>query len=160
MIKLYQFTPAFGLPNASPFCMKLETYLRMAALPYDAPANANMMKSPKGKMPYIEDGAKVLGDSGLIIAYLKATYGDPLDAALSSAERAVSLAFQRLLEENLYWALSTLSRNVRFPAKQKCPVFLSCYLLQSNAIPIAGIANGAVPPRMIRCGFMAVFSSC
>ena len=105
MIKLYQFTPAFGLPNASPFCMKLETYLRMAGLPYDAPTNANMMKSPKGKMPYIEDGAKVLGDSGLIIAYLKATYGDPLDAALSSAERAVSLAFQRLLEENLYWAV-------------------------------------------------------
>jgi hypothetical protein len=25
MIKLYQFTPAFGLPNASPFCMKVET---------------------------------------------------------------------------------------------------------------------------------------
>lgn len=29
MIQLQQFAPAFGLPNASPFCMKLETYLRM-----------------------------------------------------------------------------------------------------------------------------------
>ena len=105
MIKLYQFTPAFGLPNASSFCMKLETYLRMAGLPYEAPANANMMKSPKGKMPYIVDGDKTLGDSGLIIAYLKATYGDPLDAPLSPGERAVSLAFHRLLEENLYWAV-------------------------------------------------------
>lgn len=105
MIKLYQFAPAFGLPNASPFCMKLETYLRMAGLPYEAPANADLMKSPKGKMPYIEDAGKLIGDSGLIIAYLKATYGDPLDATLTLAERAVSLAFQRLLEENLYWAL-------------------------------------------------------
>ena len=33
MIKLFQFPPAFGLPNASPFCMKLETWLRMAGLP-------------------------------------------------------------------------------------------------------------------------------
>ncbi len=32
MIVLYQFPPAFGLPNASPFCMKLETWLRMAQL--------------------------------------------------------------------------------------------------------------------------------
>jgi hypothetical protein len=33
LITLHQFAPAFGLPNASPFCMKLETYLRMAGLP-------------------------------------------------------------------------------------------------------------------------------
>lgn len=37
MIKLYQFEPAFGLANASPFCMKLETYLRMADLPFEIP---------------------------------------------------------------------------------------------------------------------------
>lgn len=105
MIKLYQFPPAFGLPNASPFCMKLETYLRMAGLPYEIPRHADLMKSPKGKMPYIEDAGKAIGDSALIIAYLKATYGDSLDAGLSPAERAVSLAFHRLLEENLYWTM-------------------------------------------------------
>ena len=37
MIQLYQFEPAFGLPNASPFCMKVETWLRMAALPFEVP---------------------------------------------------------------------------------------------------------------------------
>ena len=35
MIKLYQFKPAWGLPNPSPFCMKVETYLRMAGLSYE-----------------------------------------------------------------------------------------------------------------------------
>ncbi|WP_310483468.1 glutathione S-transferase C-terminal domain-containing protein [Chamaesiphon sp. VAR_48_metabat_403] len=34
-IKLYQFAPAFGLPNASSFCLKLETYLRMMDLPFE-----------------------------------------------------------------------------------------------------------------------------
>ena len=34
MIKLFQFPPYWGLPNASPFCMKVETYLRMTGIPY------------------------------------------------------------------------------------------------------------------------------
>lgn len=103
MIKLYQFPPAFGLPNASPFCMKVETYLRMAGLAYECPRGASHLKAPKGKLPYIEDGDKVVADSTFIIEYLKRAYGDSLDSRLGAAERATALAFQRLLEENLYW---------------------------------------------------------
>ncbi|MGI9132332.1 MAG: glutathione S-transferase family protein [Rhodoferax sp.] len=107
MITLYQFEPALGLPNASPFCMKLETYLRMAELPYVTPPVAlrELGKAPKGKMPYITDGDATLADSTLIIDYLKSRYGDPLDGWLDAAQRTVALAFQRLLEENLYWAV-------------------------------------------------------
>jgi glutathione S-transferase len=105
MITLYQFPPIWGLPNASPFCMKLETYLRMAGLPYQIARGADIRKAPKGKMPYIEDQGKVVADSGLIVDYLKATYGDKLDAHLSPAERATALALQRLIEEHLYWCL-------------------------------------------------------
>jgi glutathione S-transferase len=107
MIKLYQFPPAFGLPNMSPFCMKVETYLRMVGLPYECPRGADLTKSPKGKMPYIEDcdhGGKVVADSTFIIDYLKATYGDTLDAKLDTRQRALALAIQRTFEESLYWA--------------------------------------------------------
>lgn len=107
MIKLYQFAPAFGLPNASPFCMKLETYLRMAELPFEIapPSLQALQRAPKGKMPYIEDEGQLIADSGLIIEYLKARYGDTLDGWMNAEQRAVALAFQRLLEENLYWAV-------------------------------------------------------
>lgn len=107
MITLYQYEPAMGLPNASPFCMKLETWLRMAQLPYEAPPPAlrDVGRAPKGKMPYIVDGGKTLADSTFIIDDLKATYGDRLDAWLTGEQRAVALAFQRLMEENLYWAV-------------------------------------------------------
>lgn len=105
MITLYQFDPAFGLPNASPFCMKVETYLQLARLPYQlAPMSlAAMRNSPKGKLPYIEDQGQRIGDSSFIIDYLKTTYGDPLDNWLTAEQKATALALQRMLEENTYW---------------------------------------------------------
>lgn len=105
MIKLVQFAPAFGLPNASPFCMKLENYLRMAGLPYELVNSGDVLKAPKKKLPYIVDDGTVVADTSFIIDHLKARYGDPLDAGLTPAERAVATAFQRLFEENLYWAV-------------------------------------------------------
>lgn len=103
MIKLYQFEPAWGLPSPSPFCMKLETYLRMAEISYEIIPHADIRKSPKGKMPYIEHEGQLLGDSGLIIEYLQKIFGDKLDQNLTRSEHAISLAIRRLVEENLYW---------------------------------------------------------
>ena len=105
MIRLHQFAPAFGLLNPSPFCMKLEVYLRLAGLPYEVVNTGDVLKAPKRKLPYIEDGDQVVADSTFIIEHLKTRYGDRLDGGLDSAQRAVALAFQRLFEENLYWAV-------------------------------------------------------
>ncbi len=103
MIKLYQFAPSWGI-SASPFCLKVETYLRMTELPYEV-VIGELGKAPKGKLPYIEDNGKVIGDSNLIIEYLKNTYGDKLDRSLSQTDKAISLAFCRLIDENLYWVI-------------------------------------------------------
>src|SRR5262249_2576020 len=34
-IKLFQFPRMFGIPNISPFCCKLETWLRMTGISYE-----------------------------------------------------------------------------------------------------------------------------
>ena len=105
MITLYQFPPAFGLPNASPFCMKLELYLRMAGLPCRNRYTLELHKAPKGKLPWIDDDGTEVADSGLIIEYLQQKYGDPLDGELTPRQRASALAIRRLLEEHLYWTV-------------------------------------------------------
>lgn len=105
MIRLHQFAPVWNLPNASTFCMKVETYLRMTRLPYESVITSNPGRGPKGKLPFIEDQGRVIGDSRLIIDHLKQRYGDPLDGALSAPERAQALALTRLIEEHAYWAL-------------------------------------------------------
>jgi glutathione S-transferase len=104
-IVLHQFAPSFGLPNASPFCMKLETYLRMAEIPYETVSDQMLDKAPKKKMPYIEDGGQAIGDSNLIIEYLRKKYGDRTDAHLSPSDQGISLAMRRLIDENLYWCV-------------------------------------------------------
>ncbi len=102
MITLHQFARTWDIPNLSHFCAKIETYLRMAQLPYQI-VETLPLKAPRGKLPYIEDNGKKIADSRLIIHYLKSTYGDSLDAHLSPEEIATAKAFQRLLEEHLYW---------------------------------------------------------
>lgn len=104
-ISLHQYSPNWGLPNASPFCMKLETYLRMANLPHIVVYEDKPDKAPKGKMPYIEDEGKKIGDSNLIVEYLQKKYGDRTDAHLSPSDRGISLAMRRLIDENLYWCM-------------------------------------------------------
>ncbi len=76
MITLYQFPPCWDLPNASPFCMKVENYLRMSNLPYRTVSVLNPAKGPKGKLPFITDNGQTVADSSFILDYLKATHGD------------------------------------------------------------------------------------
>ena len=102
MLILYQFERTWGIPNLSHFCCKTETYLRMAGIEYSI-ATTLPLSAPKGKLPYIKDGNLKLADSRFIIEHLKIRYRD-LDAPLSPAEAALSLALQRLIEEHLFWA--------------------------------------------------------
>jgi glutathione S-transferase len=105
MIRLMQSKVAWGLPNVSPACMKLETWLRMTEIPYEIPP-LDLVNAPKGKLPYIidEDGTR-LGDSTFIIEHLKAKTGKDPDAHLSPEQRATSVAFRRMMKENFYWVI-------------------------------------------------------
>ena len=105
MITLYQFPRLLGVPNMSPFCLKLEAWLRMAGLKYDIREVTDPRKSPKGKLPYICDNDTTVADSAIAIEHLNKAYGIHMDGHLSLAERAVSRAFEKMLEEHLYWAL-------------------------------------------------------
>jgi glutathione S-transferase len=105
MITLYSFPGSGSLPSASPFCFKLEAYLRLTKVEYRTVYPRFPGKSPKGKLPYVEDGGRLIGDSGFIIEHLKASRGDSLDAGLSAAELATAHAFRRLFEENFYWCM-------------------------------------------------------
>ena len=47
MVLLHQFPRIWGLPNASPFCLKLETWLRMAGIEYQIVEVTDLRKGPE-----------------------------------------------------------------------------------------------------------------
>lgn len=100
--------PIHGLPSLTPFGVKVETYLRMAGLPYRT-APGDPRKNPKRKIPYIVDDGQFVSDSSDIVDHLKARHGDPLDGDLTAAQRAIAHATRRMVEEHLYW-VGTYSR--------------------------------------------------
>jgi glutathione S-transferase len=104
MLTIHKFGAAWGLPDISPFVVKLETYMRMAGIPYET-KQGDPRRAPKKKIPYVVDDDVVLGDSRFIIEHLETKRGISLDARLTPRERAIATAFQSMLEEHLYYVL-------------------------------------------------------
>jgi glutathione S-transferase len=106
MIRLHIFPDALkGTPNPSQFCVKLEAVFRLAGVPYEICPEMNPATGPKGKLPFIEFEGERVGDSALILDYLKEKIGLDLDDGLTSSERALSHMIERLVEERLYWVI-------------------------------------------------------
>ena len=99
-IKLFQFPRMFGIPNLSPFCCKLETWLRIAGISYEIVETPDPRKGPKRKLPFIEDGGERIADTAIIIEHLKRTRDVDPDAHLDASQRATALLVQRTLEEH------------------------------------------------------------
>ncbi len=104
MIDLYCFPPTFGLPSPSPFALKTEVHLKMMGLPYTRRFEG-YADAPKGKLPYIDDAGTVVADSTFIRLYLEKEYGIDLDAGFDDDQRACAWSAEKLVEDQLYWAM-------------------------------------------------------
>jgi len=104
VITLYTFGPYFGLPDASPFVMKGEMLLKLAKLEYQTNTKG-FMGAPKGKLPYMEDNGIVVADSTLMRLHMEQKHGIDFDRALSTREKGIAWAVEKMLEDHLYWVL-------------------------------------------------------
>jgi glutathione S-transferase len=100
MIVLAGGGAAWGLPEISPFVTKTEIHLKMAGLEY-AKRHASPEESPKGQIPFIDDGGRLIGDSTFIRFHIEREYRVDLDQGLSTVERATALAIELMVEHEL-----------------------------------------------------------
>jgi glutathione S-transferase len=103
MITLHKFGPQFGLPDPSPFVQKAEVLLKISGVPFKT-SSGDLRRAPKGKMPFIEEDGKLIGDSTLIRLFVEQKYGVDFDRHLSPLEKGTAWAVEKMLEDNLYWA--------------------------------------------------------
>jgi glutathione S-transferase len=101
--------------SSSPFSVKLSSYLRLTGIPHVI-QEADVMKAPKGKVPYIKHHGACIGDSELILRYLENTFdvaamskanktGFIPYSDLSSTDKALCEMIRLTCEGQLYWAL-------------------------------------------------------
>ena len=101
MITLVQFPKPPNRPSFSPFCLKLETYLKVSNLPYKNKLTISTKNSKKHKMPMLLDDGDLIEDSTFVIEHLKKKHGIDLDQNLTDEQKAISKAFQWLCEKSI-----------------------------------------------------------
>lgn len=106
MLQVFHFGPMLGLPDVSPFCLKVLLYLKMAEMEFRSVVGVqNLRKAPRGKLPFISvDGLKI-ADSSLVVRHLESVSEHPLDVWVPKTERPRMTLVQRLLEDHFYWVL-------------------------------------------------------
>ncbi len=105
-IKLFVYPRLFAIPNLSPFCCKLETWLRIAEVPYELVPTADPRVAPRGKLPFIEDGGVKVADSTIVIEHLVRSRGVDPDAHLTQHQHATALLVQRTIEDHYAFVLA------------------------------------------------------
>ncbi|XP_049540024.1 failed axon connections isoform X1 [Anopheles darlingi] len=112
VVYLYQFTRTPMLPSISPFCLKVETWLRLAGLKYENIDHKLKLRSKKGQLPFVEVNGEEIADSTIIMKELAQRYDKDLDAALTQEQRNIAHAMISMLENHLIWVvLSWRSKN-------------------------------------------------
>ncbi|KAI6197551.1 Failed axon connections-like protein [Aphelenchoides besseyi] len=103
LVYLFQYPRLKCVPNLSPYCIKLETWLRFTKVNYKNVEDLPMShRSHEGTLPKIEYNGEEYADSAFIINELPNLLGiQSPDSVLSAEQKAVALAFEKMIEDSL-----------------------------------------------------------
>ncbi len=105
-MKLHIFKAAWGGMQPSNLCLKVDVWLQMAGLDFERVASNLASRAPRRRVPFVRfDDGSWIDDSEVIIATLSARHGIDVDAGLSDAERGLTRAAQRMIDEHMFFML-------------------------------------------------------
>lgn len=146
-LTLLQYAPAFGMRNASPFCVKADALLAHLGQPYVTETFGDPRKAPKGKLPVLRHRGQLIADSSIIRRYLEKTFSFDFDAGLTDVERATADAFVKLCEEHLYWVIFYS----RWMEEKHWPVLRDTYFAE-----IPALLRPLITPQIRKGAFAAM----
>lgn len=105
VVYLYQFCRTPFLPSVSPYCLKVETWLRLAGLKYENVDHKMKFRSKKGQLPFIELNGEEIPDSAIIIKELSQRFDKDIDACLTNDQKSLAHAMISMIENHLLWVV-------------------------------------------------------
>jgi len=103
VVYLYQFSRTANIPSPSCFCLKVETWLRMAGIKYQNVDHKLKFRSSKGQLPFVELNGEEIADSAVIIKEVGRHFNSDMDSHLSAEQRSVAHATTAMLENHFHW---------------------------------------------------------
>ncbi|XP_013179294.1 PREDICTED: failed axon connections [Papilio xuthus] len=105
VVYLYQFTRTPVLPSTSPYCLKVETWIRLAGIKYQNVDHKSKFRSKKGQLPFVELNGEEIADSAIIVKELSKKFDKNLDAGLTPVQRGISHAMVSMIENHFSWVV-------------------------------------------------------
>merc|ERR1712168_1745005 len=105
MVYLFQFTRSPQIPSISPFCLKLESWLKLHGIKYQNVDHKCKFRSRKGMLPFIELNGEEVADSNMIIETLAKKFDKEMPAQLSQDQKNVQHAMIAMVENHLHWTI-------------------------------------------------------
>lgn len=139
--KLFVFFPALGMPDPSPFPMKVAAFMRLHDIEYERMAG-DVRTAPNGKIPYLEHKGKQIPDSELILDYLENEYSIGKDQ-LTPEQHATGHALCRMLDERTYWVVV----HMRWIDEQNWPFIRELFFAPVPAL-MRGFISGRIRKSM------------
>ncbi|OXA55142.1 failed axon connections homolog [Folsomia candida] len=95
-----------AVSHSSPFVVKLETWMRMAKIPYETDLTLADAHGPKGRFPWISLNGQHLGDSHLIIDFLKKKFNIQLGDEYSKEQLAIGATIRIMMDDHFFWGIA------------------------------------------------------
>jgi len=105
MVYLFQFTRSPQIPSISPFCLKLESWLKLHGIKYQNIDHKCKFRSRKGMLPFVEINGDEIADSNMVIETLAKKFDKEMPAQLSQDQKNVQHAMIAMVENHLHWTI-------------------------------------------------------
>ncbi|XGW17127.1 hypothetical protein V3C99_002049 [Haemonchus contortus] len=136
-VYLYQFPRSKTIPNLSPYCLKVETFLKINKIPYEV-CPLKMGRSRYGLLPFIELNGEHIADSEIIIDRLKDHF--KVKPLASPRDEAIARTIEKTVQHHTAPVVYRF-KMVEDPNDGFCSTVLQVIgcpaVLQSTVLPLA-----------------------
>jgi len=105
VVYLYQYMRTPQIPSISPFCLKVESWLKLQGIKYENVDHKIKLRSKRGMLPFIELNGEEIADSNHIIEVLSKKFEKTMPAELSAEQKQVQHAMMTMVENHFNWTM-------------------------------------------------------